>query len=206
MRIRSRVLVAVGVLLFGVTRAHAAPFMNGSFEIGTNPGGGFSTLAAGSTAISGWEIYGGAIDYIGGWWQAAEGARSVDLNGNAGAAGIRQTFDTVIGTTYRVQFALAGNPDGLPDLKQVFVQSGSASSAFTFDATSTSRPAMGWVYESLLFTASASSTTLSFLSQTSGAFYGPAIDDVSVTAVPEPASLALLTLGLGVLAARRRHI
>ena len=202
---RSWTLIAVGLLLLGVSQAQAAPFTNGSFEVGTNPGSSFSTLPAGSTAITGWEVFGASIDYIGGLWEAAEGSRSVDLNGNANAAGIRQTFDTVAGTSYLLQFALAGNPDGAPDVKQVLVQSGAFSDSFTFDATTTTRSDMGWVYESLLFTAAASSTTVSFLSQTNSQFFGPALDDVSVTAVPEPASLTLFATGVAVVVARRRR-
>jgi choice-of-anchor C domain-containing protein len=208
---RSRTLIAGALLLFAVTRANAAPFTNGSFEVSAlNPGSGFLTLAEGNTQITGWEVFDTApeartIDYIGTFWQAADGSRSVDLNGNLGPAGIRQTFDTVAGTTYLVEFALAGNPDGLPAIKQVDVQSGLSSGSFLFDASGTTRPNMGWVYHSLFFTAASSSTTLSFLSQTSGAFYGPALDDVSVSVAPEPASMALLATGVGLLLIRRRR-
>jgi choice-of-anchor C domain-containing protein len=117
--------------LFGAIRAEAGPFTNGSFELASvNPGAGFATLAAGSTQITGWEVFGSTIDYIGTFWEAADGNRSVDLNGNAGPAGIRQTFDTLVGATYRVEFAMAGNPDGLPDMKQVLVESGAVSDSF----------------------------------------------------------------------------
>ena len=80
--------------------AHAAPFQNGSFETGPTPGG-YVTLSAGDTQITGWTVTGDSVDYIGSYWPAADGSRSLDLSGNAGG-GVAQAFDTVAGRTYRV--------------------------------------------------------------------------------------------------------
>src|SRR5688572_27430249 len=70
----------LGVLMAaGASPAVAAPFTNGSFELGSvNPGGGWITLGSGNPAITGWEIFDGTIDYIGAYWQAADGSRSLD--------------------------------------------------------------------------------------------------------------------------------
>src|SRR5262245_54069854 len=98
------------ILLVGSLPSFAAAFTNGSFETGTNPGV-FTTLASGSTAITGWMVSAGTIDYIGTYWTASDGVRSLDMSGN-GPGAITQTFDTVPNQQYQVIFDLAGNPDG----------------------------------------------------------------------------------------------
>jgi hypothetical protein len=90
--------------------AFAAPFTNGSFELGPNPGS-FITLGAGNTQIAGWLVSAGNIDYIGSLWQHADGSRSLDMNGSTAGA-VSQTFDTNAGAQYEVRFAMAGNPAG----------------------------------------------------------------------------------------------
>jgi len=108
-----KLLSAFALVAVAASQASAAPFTNGSFELtsGGNPGAGFITKAGGDLSITGWVVTGDSVDYIGTYWQAAQGVRSVDLNGND-PGGIQQTFDTVAGQLYRVNFALAGNPDG----------------------------------------------------------------------------------------------
>ena len=112
-------LAGLGLVAVLCGAAHAAPFQNGSFETGPTPGG-YVTLTAGDTQITGWTVTGNSVDYIGSYWPAADGSRSLDLSGNA-AGGVAQAFDTVAGHTYRVGFALAGNPDCAPTVKTVQV-------------------------------------------------------------------------------------
>src|SRR5258708_31625129 len=54
---------------------------NGSFETGTFDAQAFDTLSAGSTAITDWTVDSGTIDWIGTYWTASNGSRSIDLNG-----------------------------------------------------------------------------------------------------------------------------
>lgn len=200
-----------------VTPVQAANLIqNGSFETATvNPNpGDFIRLDAGSTAITGWTVSQGSIDYIGTLWQASNGSRSLDLSGE-NAGGIQQTFNTTVGKTYRVTFDLAGNPNTSPTIKQMRISAAGSSDNFSFDITGKSTTNMGWLSKSWDFTANSTTTTLEFISLTNS-FAGPALDNVSVialsppstpTPIPEPSSvLGLLSLGvLGISSALKRQ-
>ena len=189
--------LASGLLLGGEAAQAANLLRNGSFEIGRDPGRHFSKLDPGSTAINGWTVTRGSIDYIGGYWQAADGNRSIDLNGS-NAGGIAQTFSTTVGQNYLVTFALAGNPQSRPILKEMRVAAARKSADFSFDITDKSFSDMGWLLKSWQFTAVDTETTLKFLSlsKRNPQTYGAALDNVSVVAisqsvsVPEPSSVA----------------
>ncbi len=114
-------LVAVLAMGFSVKAAFAGTIVNGSFELGVNPGS-FHPEDPGSGAITGWDILGpigsvGAVDYIGDYWVGSSplGGRSVDLNGFGVQGGVAQIYTTVPGATYVIRFDLSGNPDSLPD-------------------------------------------------------------------------------------------
>src|SRR5271169_382428 len=118
----------LAVAVFGLAIAWpctAAPFQNGSFENGSvDPDGSFVTLAVGSMQITGWTVVAGNIDYIGAYWVASNGARSLDLVGNQNVGGVAQTFDTISGATYQVSFDMAGNPAGPPTIKPLTASAG----------------------------------------------------------------------------------
>jgi choice-of-anchor C domain-containing protein len=198
-------LAGVALVLAPPPAARAAFFTNGSFEQGPHSGGWYDTLYAGSTAITGWTVGGHSVDWIGTYWQAADGNRSIDLNG-LGPGWISQTFDTVSGQEYTVSFAMAGNPDGLNDVKVQLAFAGADWGMFWFNAADNTHANMGWETKSFSFVALDSQTTLTFASATPG-FYGPALDNVSVTPAdsihptPEPASAVAMGVGgLGLLA------
>jgi len=207
-------LALAGGLLLGGEAAQAANLLrNGSFEIGRNPGRNFSTLYPGSTAIDGWTVTRGSINYIAGYWQAADGNRSIDLDGwDAGE--IAQTFSTTVGQSYLVTFSLAGNPYAPPLLKEMRVAAAGHSAYFSFDITGKSFSDMGWLLKSWQFTAVDTETTLEFLSLSNRKPqpYGAALDNVSIVAisqpvaVPEPSSVAglIAVSALGACLMRKR--
>jgi choice-of-anchor C domain-containing protein len=217
MRMTTATIPVCVVLLACGSTASGAAFTNGSFDMGTAPGV-FITLAAGSTAITGWTVVAGTIDYIGTYWMDSDGGgRSLDMSGN-GPGAIRQTFDTNTNHLYQVMFDIAGNPDGAPVTKhlQASVLGDSPSSVemdfnFTFDTTGKTRPnGMGWTTRFFNFVSDDSGATgLTFRSLDNTAF-GPALDNVRITdfgaaPIPEPASFVLLGTALASLALLRRR-
>ena len=198
---------ASGLALAG--QANAAAFMNGGFEQGpfTAPGT-FVTLGTGDTSITGWKVVSGTVDYVGTYWQAAEGTHSVDLSGT-GPGAIEQTFDTVAGKQYTFNYFVGGNPDGDPFFKPLTVAAYDGSTLIANASQSGVRVGTraNMIYQpgSFTFVASGSSSTLRFSSNT-GTAYGPVLDAVSL-AVPEPSSWAMMIGGVGLIggAMRRRQ-
>jgi choice-of-anchor C domain-containing protein len=210
MKRRSFVLASIlSVTLFSVN-AEAAIVSNGSFEGLTQ--GDFSTITTGPSgaAISGWTVT-GSIDWINSYWTAQNGQNSIDLLGGSSGT-IAQTLNTIAGQQYELTYWLSGNPD----LTSTAIRNGvvtidMASTDFSYNLSPTnSRTNMNWTEQTLFFTANSNSTTLQFSSTATGGncCYGPALDDVAVTAVPEPSTWAMMILGfvgVGFMAYRRKN-
>lgn len=192
---------AAALVLAGA--AHANGLADGSFAEGANANS-FATYSAGN-AFGDWNVDSGSIDLIGSYWGGHGGSYSVDMNGN-GPGAISQSFTLAAGE-YTLSFWMSGNPDGGAGTQSVKAIVGDASQVFNFVVTpGQTRSNMGWTLETLTFS-TAGATTLTFDSNTASGPYGASISDISVSAVPEPASLGLLLAGigmLGVMSSRRR--
>jgi choice-of-anchor C domain-containing protein len=183
------VSLAVGLTFLGVSVTLAlAVGNNGSFENGNLPNPVYTTLAAtDTTSLDSWKVASGSIDYIGSFWQAADGSRSLDMNGLAPGS-ISQELETITGATYQVSFNLSGNSDRTnagpstnPSIKVLTVSAGGKSESFNFDVATeiNTRTDMKWKIKAFSFVATGMNTTLTFASQTPGA-YGPALDNVVI--------------------------
>ena len=175
---------------------------NGSFELGTDPGA-YATLNPGSTNITGWTIT-GQIDYIGTYWQASDGSRSIDLSGYS-MGSIQQDIVTTPGLKYIVNFDMAGNPDGNPTIKALDIEAvGVGSQTFTFDDTGATKSNMGWETKEWSFIATSNITTLKFTSLVDTG-WGPALDNINVSVIPAPGAIILGSLGTCIVGWLRRR-
>jgi choice-of-anchor C domain-containing protein len=146
--------------------------------------GGFARLPVGAQ-IGQFTVTRGNVDLAtDALWQVIEGRQNLDLDGDQQGA-IARTFGTVPLITYRVTYALAGNPASAPVVKTGEVRAnGRVVQQFAFDTTGTTFTDMGFVYQTFYILTTAPSLTLEFASTTVPAAYGPVIDDVRVDSCP----------------------
>jgi hypothetical protein len=189
---------------------------NAGFEANAVGTGGFAAYTAGSTAITGWTVDpttaadNGGVQIIGTHFNGAgyglqfapqnQGQILQLTNSSTAAGGVQQTLTTAVGQQYSISLDLAARyytgttPINLGTLdfgNTSFTLSGTgAFSRYTFTTTATS-----------------TSTLLDILgSNFAGTGVNSAlIDNVSVVAVPEPATLAMLFIGGTVLLLARRR-
>jgi choice-of-anchor C domain-containing protein len=198
---KTRLLAFCAGILFAVAPANAGNLLvNGSFEDGNySPviNDSYVQVFAGQTNITGWDVGGLLVD----WHQnsfeiqnAENGTKMVDLNDNGGGLSdtgtLSQTFATSVGSNYDLTFYLAGPDTSFPNPRQVKVEIAGGTQIFSQAASDPL--ALVWGLETMSFTATSTSTTLTFSSVDGSGYWGPFLDNVSVnTVVPEPSTMAM---------------
>ena len=181
-------LAVAPMLAVGATSASAIGvnlITNGSFETGAHSASSVQVLFSGSTAIDGWSVTSGSVDWIqSALWPAQSGTYSLDMNGN-GPGEIAQSFATVSGTTYLVQFYLAANTN---PANSTVTLSANATGGIPVSYTVNVVSPIAWALQSYTFTATGAATTLTFAGDPNSGASGPALDNVSVSAVGIPAN------------------
>lgn len=208
-----RLTVLAGALMAATLAGPAgAQVANGSFEDPALPSGTTFSTVVGSY-ITGWTID-GSVDLIRTYWAAPDGAQSVDLNGYGSLASLSQSVSLSGAQPYKLSFLLSGNPDGPPDPKtlDVSISGGVLAAQQASVAKPANIPSMTWTPFAYYFTpATTGAYTLTFQSTSdaggAGNHWGPALDNVMITAIPEPEAYAMMLAGLGLMGwvARRRR-
>jgi hypothetical protein len=212
MRIRILGLLCFGLMATLATSAKANFVTNGEFETPNIGANGVVTYGFGSTAITGWTVVAGAnspagtgsVDLVGSsFFPSTDGVgQSIDLDGTTppnSAGGITQLISGLTaGSTYTLSFYYANNPGANSASAMVSID-GLSTTITHSGSVATSLAGMNYTLATYTFTATASNT-LSFISTDPTAdLNGIVLDNVSITGptvVPEPASCAMLGLGL----------
>jgi hypothetical protein len=197
--------------------AHAAAFTNGSFEL---PGVSVPNVTAPGQAPTGWTA-GGFLQSQSLFVQrngdfgvtAKDGVVAMGFGGNGtSGATISQSFDTVAGSTYTVNFFTTAQQVGAGAQSYLAQALSAVGDVLASDSGGIPEIANNWLGHNLRFVASGSSSTLRFTDISNGtaaAGINWALDAVTVSGavpntVPEPGSVALvLTAGLLALRVRR---
>lgn len=158
-----------------------------------------------NAAPAGWTVTNGTVDVVGGAAGfgslcSSGGSVCIDLDGSTRDAGeLNRSFAGIAGTTYVATFDLAGNQRNAPT-DSLVVSFGTTSQAYSFLSTA------AWNTYSLSFTANTSTNYSLNFNNAGGDNIGVVLDNVTVTAVPEPETYAMMLAGLGLMGsiARRR--
>lgn len=198
MRMFAAVLLASAAL---AAPAHAVELItNGSFEAPAIPANSFLTRDTATQGIPSWTIVSGNVDIVNSFLgsTAADGANWLDLVGSTDGT-ITQSFNTVLNKIYTLTFQYGHNDLG-----------GAASRTASYSvgalAGSVTHTGPGFNYNSLsaTFLGTGGLTTLTFANVGGSDNAGIALDAVSVSAIPEPATWALMIMGFGVVGGAMR--
>lgn len=210
--------VAIATVFGFATSASAATnlIINGDFEAAPAPPAGGYTQLFGGNSFPGWTVTGSDIllidkNYVEGGtlvFNANSPNVAVDLTGAGNTSPldgiVQNVMTTQAGQIYRLSFYV-GNaaPIGgngavytLPSTVNLSINSGAIQS-FTNASTAGTGPGNGINFQlfSTTFAATGSSTSIAFSNGTAVGDNYAGLDDVALTAVPEPATWAMMILG-----------
>ena len=178
--------------------AQAATVPNGSFETNTTDGGTtYQTLYVGYTGLPGWQFSAPEYGVLIGTadeaypYKTPFGTWQLDLSGSDNLTGAwiqTDVTDLTPGLQYRLEFAIGVSvnwlaPSGSPSLK---VLAGTTETTFIAAPTGV----IDWLNRGVVFEATAPTMTVRFENTSPIGTGLISVDNVSVTAVPEPAEYA----------------
>lgn len=190
MKLKSALIVAAVASAFSVS-AQAQTVFSDNFDI-------YSPLATNWPPQGGWTVANGTVDLIGppNFYDFLPGnGNYIDLDGSTNASGLF-SHDVILngGTTYTLSFDLAGSQRGsstsTESVTVTFGDTVGLYSPLTFDP---------FTIRTLNFTPGSSGTYSFSFQNRGGDNIGALLDNVTVIAVPEPESYAMIMAGLGLM-------
>jgi hypothetical protein len=209
--------IAYGTLTMtgGLLASHAASITNGSFEDPSIASGTYVNYGAGSTDITGWTVVGllnsvveSSVVDRGITFSAQSGNQWLDLTGpgpNLNGNGITQALSTIMGQSYQLSFYVGSATDGVYYFPSTVDLSINGGSRISFTNTNSPTDLLDWQLFTSNFTASSAITDITFFHGGSTANHVAALDNVSITTIPEPSSFACLLGGALILCHRARR-